>query len=107
MLSALQTFRINISLPSSLPKFREKKPLIPIQKLKEPISARRIDQIHKWALNLGANYFEPNEPRYASKLRAASEHWLRHSYVSYLLESGAPLKVAQENAGHSDVGTTM
>lgn len=44
---------------------------------------------------------------YASKLRAASAHWLRHSYVTYLLDSDAPLKVAQENAGHSDVGTTM
>jgi site-specific recombinase XerD len=41
------------------------------------------------------------------KLRASSAHWLRHSYVTYLLDSGAPLKVAQENAGHSNVGTTM
>ena len=48
-----------------------------------------------------------SEPRKASKLRSASAHWLRHSYVTYLLESGAPLKVAQENAGHSDVGTTL
>ena len=32
---------------------------------------------------------------------------VRHSYVTYLLDSGAPLKVAQENAGHSNVGTTM
>jgi len=27
--------------------------------------------------------------------------------VTYLLETGASLKVAQENAGHCDVGTTM
>ena len=27
--------------------------------------------------------------------------------MTYLLDSGAPLKVAQENAGHSDIGTTM
>jgi site-specific recombinase XerD len=50
---------------------------------------------------------EFEHPRKASKLRSASAHWLRHSYVTYLLESGAPLKVAQENAGHSDIGTTM
>ena len=40
-------------------------------------------------------------------MRQASAHWLRHSYVTYLLQAGAPIKVAQENAGHSDVGTTM
>ena len=107
LLNALEEFRINIGLPSSLPKFREKTPLIPMQNLKQPISTRRIDQILRWAFDLGAAQFEPDEPRKASKLRAASAHWLRHSYVTYLLESGAPLKVAQENAGHSDVGTTM
>jgi len=107
LLNALEEFRINIGLPSSLPKFREKTPLIPMQNLKQPISTRRIDQILRWSFDLGAAQFEPDEPRKASKLRAASAHWLRHSYVTYLLESGAPLKVAQENAGHSDVGTTM
>ena len=78
-----------------------------MENLKQPISCRRIDQIIRWAFNLGAARFEPDEPRKASKLRQASAHWLRHSYVTYLLESGAPLKVAQENAGHSDIGTTM
>lgn len=107
LLDALKVFRVNIDLPSCLPKFREQTPLIPMQNLKTPISTRRIDQILKWAFNLGANHFEPHEPRKASKLRAASAHWLRHSYVTYLLDSGAPLKVAQENAGHSDIGTTM
>lgn len=107
LLNTLQNFRLTIGLPSSLPKFREKTPLIPMQNLEQAISTRRIDQILRWAFGLGANEFEPHEPRRASKLRAASAHWLRHSYVTYLLESGAPLKVAQENAGHSDVGTTM
>lgn len=107
LLDALCSFRISIGLPSSLPKLKEKTPLIPMQNLIQSISTRRIDQILRWAFNLGANYFEHKEPRRASKLRAASAHWLRHSYVTYLLESGAPLKVAQENAGHSDIGTTM
>ncbi|MBX3710136.1 MAG: tyrosine-type recombinase/integrase [Gammaproteobacteria bacterium] len=107
LLAALTSFRTSVALPSPLPKFREKTPLIPMQNLNQPISARRIDQILRWAFNLGANQFEPDEPRKASKLRSASAHWLRHSYVTYLLDSGAPLKVAQENAGHSDIGTTM
>ena len=55
-----------------------------MQNLQQPISCRRIDQIIRWAFNLGANQFEPNEPQKASKLRQASAHWLRHSYVTYL-----------------------
>jgi len=107
LLDALAKFRKSAGLPSPQPKFREKTPLIPMQNLKQPISTRRIDQILKWAFNLGAQQFDVKEPRRASKLRQASAHWLRHSYVTYLLDSGAPLKVVQENAGHSDVGTTM
>ncbi len=107
LLDALINFRLSVELPSPLPKFRELTPLIPRQNLKQSISTRRIDQILRWAFNLGAVELEVKEPRKASKLKAASAHWLRHSYVTYLLESGAPLKVAQENAGHSDIGTTM
>lgn len=105
--AALAEFRLKAGLPSSEPKYREKTPLIPMQNLQQPISTRRIDQILKWAFQQGASYFEPDHPQKASKLRQASAHWLRHSYVTYLLDSGAPLKVAQENAGHSDVSTTM
>ncbi len=107
LLIALADFRLAVGLPTAQAKFREKTPLIPMQNLKQTISPRRIDQILRWAFNLGATQMEPNEPRCASKLRAASAHWLRHSYVTYLLDSGVPLKVAQENAGHSDIGTTM
>lgn len=107
LLKALSAFRISIGLPSPLPGFNELTPLIPMQNLTQPISTRRIDQILRFAFNLAADYYEPKEPRRASKLRKASAHWLRHSYVTYLLESGAPLKVAQENAGHSNIATTM
>lgn len=107
LLIALADFREAVGLPSSEPRFREKTPLIPMQNIQQAISARRIDQILKWAFDKGAYQFDNNEPRRASKLRQASAHWLRHSYVTYLLNSGAPLKVVQENAGHCDVGTTM
>lgn len=107
LLKALSDFRLKIGLPCALPTFKESTPLIPMQNLQQSISTRRIDQILRWTFNLGASLFEPDEPRRASKLRQASAHWLRHSYVTYLLQAGAPIKVAQENAGHSDVGTTM
>lgn len=107
LLTALADFRKSVGLPSSEPKFREQTPLIPMENLKQNISTRRINQILRWAFNLAATYFEMDQPRKASKLRSASAHWLRHSYVTYLLDSGVSLKVAQENAGHSDIGTTM
>ena len=107
LLDALANFRLSVDLTSAQPEFEEATPLIPMQNLTHSISTRRIDQILKWAFNLGANHIEAQHPHKASKLRAASAHWLRHSYVTYLLEGGAPLIVAQKNAGHSDIGTTM
>jgi site-specific recombinase XerD len=107
LLKSLAEFRKKVGLKSPQPEFREKTPLIPMHNLNQAISPRRINQILKWAFNLGANKMEFYHPRKASKLRSASAHWLRHTYVTYLLDSGASLKVAQENAGHSDVGTTM
>lgn len=106
LLDSLSSFRVSIGL-SYLPEFKESTPLIPNVDLKNQLTTRRIDQIIKWAFKLGAKYISEQHPRKASKLNMASAHWLRHSYVTYLLNSGAPLKVAQENAGHSDVGTTM
>ena len=107
LIDALADFRKMVGLTSAQPQFQELTPLIPMKNLADAISTRRIDQILKWAFELGAQQFELSAPNKASKLRAASAHWLRHSYVTYLLESGASLKVAQENAGHADVGTTM
>lgn len=107
LLIAIAEFRSHAGLPSSQPQFQEKTPLIPAHNTEQSISSRRIDQILKWAFHLGANKLEFTHPGKASKLRLASAHWLRHSYVTCLLDSGAPLKVAQENAGHSDIGTTM
>lgn len=107
LLDALAAFRKAVGLPSPSPKYREQTPLIPMQNLTTPISTRRVTQILKWAFGLGAIQFEQDAPHKASKLKTASAHWLRHSYVTYLLEAGASLKVTQENAGHSNVATTM
>lgn len=107
LLGVMETFRTEMGLPTKHPCFKEQTPLIPMRNLKDPISDRRINQILKWAFKLGAEKLQTSEPHKASKLLSASAHWLRHSYVTYLLEAGAALKVAQENAGHSDIATTL
>jgi len=107
LLTALASFRNAIDLPSPEPTFKEQTPLIPSMNLKHTLQVRRIDEIIKWAFSLGAAAIESKSPHKASKLKQASAHWLRHSYVTYLLDNGASLKDAQENAGHSNVSTTM
>lgn len=106
LLKSLSIFRKLITLPQQ-PRFKESTPLVPNIGLNGTLQTRRIDQIVKWAFQLGADRIEKKSAHKASKLRQASAHWLRHSYVTYLLDSGASLKVAQENAGHSNISTTM
>jgi len=115
-LDALRAFRVAIGC-QPLPTFNEKMPLIPMQDNKTPIMQRRIDQILKWAFELGAKRYEqlahqdseesPKHLRRASKLRKASAHWLRHSYGTYLVKSGCPIEKVKSLMGHSDISTTM
>jgi site-specific recombinase XerD len=116
-LDALMGFRKAIGCPSALPAFDDPLPLIPANDLKTPILNRRIDQILKWAFELGAKQFEsmsiekPDSAleyqHRASKLRKASAHWLRHSYGTYLVKSGCPIEKVKTLMGHADITTTM
>lgn len=116
-LDALMAFRKAIGCTSALPAFEDPLPLIPANQLKAPILSRRIDQILKWAFDLGAARFEalaqqdPDQSlayqHRASKLRKASAHWLRHSYGTYLVKSGCPIEKVKTLMGHSDITTTM
>jgi site-specific recombinase XerD len=107
LLIALKDFRMAIGCSTLLPGFKESTPLIPMRNRQHAISVRRIDQILKKAFSITAAQLEEEYPQMASKLRVASAHWLRHSYVTYLLKGGASMKAVQENAGHSDASTTM
>ncbi|RZI40340.1 int, tyrosine-based site-specific recombinase [Herbaspirillum sp. HC18] len=42
----------------------------------------------------------------ASRLAAASTHWLRHTHGSHAIAAGMPLDVLQENFGHASLDTT-
>lgn len=45
-------------------------------------------------------------PETATKLRAASTHWLRHTSGSHAVANGVPVEVLQQNLGHSSLNTT-
>ena len=119
-LEVLANYRKHIGMPSVLPGFNETTPLVPAQDEKSAISPSRVWQIVKWAAELGANRFEflaeitesndeEKKLRYlhkASKLRKASPHWFRHSYGTYLVQSGCAIEKVKELMGHSDISTT-
>lgn len=114
-LDALISFRTSMNYVS-LPQYGEETPLIPARN-NAPVNRRRIDQILKWAFELGAQHYERmaeknqddqfNLLHHASKLRKASAHWLRHSYGTYLVKSGCAIEKVKALMGHSDISTTM
>lgn len=116
-LDIISQFRQSIDCPTPLPGFEEQTPLIPALDQKIPIQKRRIDQIVKWAFELGAIRYErmatkeqEESHKYlhrASRLRKASAHWLRHSYGTYLVKSGCPIEKVKSLMGHADISTTM
>ena len=116
-LDALVSFRKTLEFQAPFPQFNEMTPLVPAQDKITPIYQRRIDQILKWAFELGAVKYEclaaedPEERHKhlhrASKLRKASAHWLRHSYGTYLVKSGCPIEKVKALMGHADIATTM
>lgn len=116
-LDIISQFREATDCATPLPEFEEQTPLIPALDNKTPIQKRRIDQILKWAFELGALQYErmaikDKEESHkllhrASRLRKASAHWLRHSYGTYLVKSGCPIEKVKTLMGHADISTTM
>lgn len=107
LLKILIKFRKLLNL-TPYPSFKEETPLVP--KKNQPNIKMKGDNLHviiKWAFKEGAKYIEFSYPEKAQKLRKASLHWLRHSYITYLIKSKVPLKIVQENAGHADASMTL
>ncbi len=120
-MASLSEFRLDAGLSTPVPMHNESTPLIPRQNLSDSISARRIDQILSWAFKLASSHMREDAKRIshsnneqystllhqASKLEAASAHWLRHSHATYFLAKTNNLKAVMERLGHADVSTTM
>lgn len=55
----------------------------------------------------GAERLEPHDSERAERLRQAGPHSLRHTFVTLLLDSGAPLPRVRSLARHASMNTTL
>ncbi|WP_281661236.1 tyrosine-type recombinase/integrase [Microvirgula aerodenitrificans] len=53
-----------------------------------------------------AALFRSHDRHLASRLEAASTHWLRHTSASHQLDAGVPLLVVSQNLRHASIQTT-
>ena len=107
LLKEIAAFRKKVGFLTEFPSYNEKTPLIPQKCLKKSIDVRSIHDSLKFSFGLAANKLEGSDQRISSKLRAASAHWLRHTYVTNLLKNGVSPQVVQQNVGHTNINTTM
>jgi integrase len=76
-----------------------------------PMSASGLYKAVKTVFDACAARLEASDSISASRLKAASPHWLRHSHGTHALNGrpghdAVPLQVVQNNLGHASIGTT-
>lgn len=108
---ALREYRSSLGL-AELPRLGEPWPLVlhhspPRGDRTVPLSTPTIYRRLVNVFRLAADEVEAaGDEAGAAVLRRASPHWLRHSGVSHLLDSGADPRHVQEQARHSSLQTT-
>ena len=90
-----------------LPEPNEATPIIGTIDGQRSVTARRLRQVFEGIIWAAADELECTSPHEAAVLRRATPHWMRHSYITQLLEDGRDLTLACENARHDSVETTM
>lgn len=105
MLQALIRYRKFLGLPA-VPKRTDTTPLLASLKDRQPITARRLNQILKEIFFSAAELLPPESHHKKEKLRAASAHWGRHTGITAKIDSGIAERYVQKDARHSDSRTT-
>lgn len=81
-------------------------PLIAKLSQEAALSAARIYEVLVAAFERCAATVSARDRRAAERIRAASTHWLRHTYGSHSAARGVPQDVLQANLGHESLATT-
>lgn len=71
-----------------------------------PLGASRIYEIVSGAFDRCAGEVYSFDRTAAERIRAATTHWLRHTYGSHAIARGVPQDVLQANLGHASLATT-
>lgn len=106
MIHALVRYRKHLGL-SAMPKRNDETPLLVGLRQRQPITARRLNQILKRVFNEAANLLPEDLAYKAEKLRAASAHWGRHTGITAKVDSGMEERYVQKDARHADRRTTQ
>jgi len=106
MINALIRYRRFYGLPS-LPTPDDHNALFLSLNGKQGISNNMIYRLVKQLFTDCAAAIEKERPDYASTLRQASTHWLRHTSITHQTDSGIELRYIKRNARHESVETTM
>lgn len=106
MLKAFMRYRQFYGL-SQLPQSGEDKPLFLSINGTKGVTSNMIYRLLKQLFSDCADTLETERPDWASTLRAASTHWVRHTTITHQTDAGIELRYIKRNARHESVETTM
>ena len=114
-----EVFRFGRSIPRGLPRgssfiWPGSTPLITAfatSEQQEVNKAKGVSPGRLWAIlrkffDQVADRIDTFKPQFATKLRSATPHWLRHTHASHALEGGADLTTVRDNLRHASLTTT-
>jgi site-specific recombinase XerD len=106
MIHALVRYRRHLGL-SAMPRRQDDTPLLVGLRQRQPITARRLNQILKQLFNAAADRLPDDLAHKAEKLRTASAHWGRHTGITAKVDAGMQERYVQKDARHADRRTTQ
>ena len=115
LLRSLADYRLVFDFDESFPLPTDTHPLIGRLDPREAIEYTQLRRILQELFRLGADQLEqaldgnldPEAVESVAVLRAATPHWLRHTYATDLFEVGVDPRHIQENLGHQSMDTTL
>ncbi|RKR36194.1 phage integrase family protein [Paraburkholderia sp. BL17N1] len=110
VLEALEQYLLQRGLPVTRRRWHPSTPLVvsvdPVGHGSKPITPTRLRQVTTAFFTLAAAQVADDNVELATRLRAASPHWLRHTHASHALARGVELVAVRDNLRHASIGTT-
>jgi site-specific recombinase XerD len=109
-LDALEQYLLQRGLPVTRRSWQPSTPLVaslrPDGHGSDAVTPTRLRQVVTAFFAIAAAQVAIDNPEQASRLRAASPHWLRHTHASHALACGVELVAVRDNLRHASISTT-